>query len=288
MMITSKCHPERSEGSAVGSCHPERSEGSAVGELQIPRCARNDILLALFIAATACGTKEAAGPLVPQGDVGRVRFVNVITDPARNPVNAILEQVPFGVNLAYTGTTPSSLGSPSTANYDAILSGNRTLVLKRTADTTVTVATIAFSIAKDEDKTIYAIGGLAGATVTSAITTDVNPAALATEARLRIVNMSPTLGAADVFVTAPGADLSAATPDATNLAYQAASAYLSKAPATYSVRFVPAGTPAAARNAQVSLTLANTAFAGGTGRTIVAADRQQGGAPLRAFVLSDR
>src|SRR5256885_12125500 len=48
----------------------------------------------------------------------------------------------------------------------------------------------------------------------------------------------------------PGADLSAATPDATNLASQTASAYFSKAPATYSVRFVPAGTPAGARNAR--------------------------------------
>jgi hypothetical protein len=246
------------------------------------------IALAALIVAAACGTKEATGPLVPQGDVARVRFVNVITDPARNPVNAILEKVPFGVNLTYTATTPASLASPSTANYDAILTGNRTLVLKRTADTTVTVATIPFSIAKDEDKTIYAIGGLGGAAVTAVITTDLNPAALATETRFRIVNMSPTLGASDVFVTAPGADLTTATPDATNLAYQGASAYFSKAPATYAVRFVPAGTAAAARNAQVSLTLANTAFAGGTGRTVVAADRQQGGAPLQAFVLSDR
>jgi hypothetical protein len=246
------------------------------------------IALAALIVAAACGTKEAAGPLVPQGDVARVRFVNVITDPARNPVNAILEKVPFGVNLAYTATTPASLASPSTANYDAILTGNRTLVLKRTADTTVTVATIPFAIATGEDKTIYAVGGLGGAAVTSVITTDLNPAALATETRFRIVNMSPTLGASDVFVTAPGADLTTATPDATNLAYQGASAYFSKAPATYSVRFVPAGTAAAARNASVSLTLANTAFAGGTGRTVVAADRQQGGAPLQAFVLSDR
>jgi Domain of unknown function (DUF4397) len=236
----------------------------------------------------ACGTKDAPGPLAPQGDVARVRFVNLINDPARNPVNAVLEKVPFGVNLAYAASTPASLPAPSTANYDAILTGNRALVVKRTADTTVTLATITFTIAKDEDKTIYATGGLGGGVVGSTITTDLNPAALATEVRLRIVNMSPTLGATDVFVTAPGADLSTATPDATSLAYQSPSAYLSKAPATYSVRFVPAGTPAGARNAQVSLTLANTAFAGGTGRTIVAADRQQGGAPLQAFVLADR
>ena len=259
-------------------------------KLQIlrPRSGLRMTIAGAFFFATACGTKDAPGALSPQGDVARVRFVNVITDPARNPVNAILEKVPFGVNLAYTASTPASLASPSTANYDAILTGSRTLVVKRTADTTVTLATITFTIAKDEDKTIYAVGGTGGGAVTSVITTDVNTAALATEVRMRIANMSPTLGAADVFVTAPGADLSAATPDATNLASQTASAYFSKAPATYSVRFVPAGTPAGARNASVSLTLANTAFAGGTGRTVVAADRQAGGAPLQAFVLADR
>ena len=221
----SRCHPEERS-----RCHPEErsDEGSAVSKLQIPRCARNDrrgaqhdILVALLIAATACGTKDAPGPLAPQGDVARVRFVNVITDPARNPVNAILEKVPFGVNLVYTASTPASLASPSTANYDAILTGSRTLVVKRTADTTATLATITFTIAKDEDKTIYAIGGTGGGAVTSVLTTDVNTAALATEVRFRIVNMSPTLGATDVFVTAPGADLSTATPDAANLAFSA-------------------------------------------------------------------
>jgi hypothetical protein len=245
-------------------------------------------LVAGLVVAAACGTKDAPGALTPFGDAGRVRFVNVITDPARNPVNAILEGVPFGVALGYTATTPGSLAAPSTAPYDAILAGSRTLVVKRTADTTVTLATITFSLAKDEDRTVYATGGTAGAAVTNVITTDVNTAAPATETRFRIVNMSPTAGSVDVFVTAAGANLATATPDVAGLAYQAASAYFAKAPGTYTVRFVPAGTAPAARGTSVTITLAATAFAGGTGRTIVAVDRAQGGAPLTAFVLIDR
>jgi len=241
----------------------------------------------ILLAAAACGTKDAAGPL-ESGPAGRVRFVNLINDPARNPVNAILESVPFGVALGYTATTPASLGAPSTAPYAAILAGSRTLVVKRTADTTVTLATITFPVVADQDNTIYATGGAAGGTVTSVVTTDANPAPAATETRLRIVNLSPTAGAVDVFVTASGADLTAATPDAAGLAVGTASAYIVKTPGTYTVRFVPAGTAPASRNTSVSLTLAATAFAGGTGRTIVAADRQQGGAPLQAFVLTDR
>jgi len=246
------------------------------------------MLAAALLALVACGTKEAAGPLVAGGDIGRVRFVNLINDPARNPVNAILESVPFGVNLGYTASTPATLPSPSTATYDAILAGNRTLVLKRTADTTVTVATIAFTIGKDEDKTIYATGGTGGTAVTNTITTDVNTAAAAGETRLRVVNLAPAAGAVDVFITAAGADLTGATPDAGNLAVGAASAYITKAPASYTVRFVPAGTAPASRNGAVVLTLAATSFGAGTNRTVVAADRPQGGAPTQAFVLADR
>src|SRR6478752_4712245 len=52
----------------------------------------------LVLATMACGTKEAPGPLEPTQHQGRIRFVNLIINPALNPVNAILENVPFGVN----------------------------------------------------------------------------------------------------------------------------------------------------------------------------------------------
>ena len=246
------------------------------------------LIAALALVGAACGTKEAPGPLDPGGPTGRVRFVNLITDPTRVPVNAILEAVPFGVNLAYGATTPATLPSPSNASYSAILSGTRSLVLKRTADTSVTVATISFTVPDNTDQTLYATGGTGGAAVTNFITTDANPMPTASQVEVRIVNMSPSAGALDVFVTAPNADLAAATPTAANLAYQGASPYVVFAPATYQVRAVPAGTAAAARSTSVVLTINNVALAGGTGRTVVIADRAAGGAPLVGFVLSDR
>jgi hypothetical protein len=246
------------------------------------------LIAALAFVGAACGTKEAAGPLEPTGPTGRVRFVNLVTDPTRIPVNAILESVPFGVNLGYGGTTPSSLASPSNATYSAILTGDRSLVLKKTADTTIVLATITFTVADNEDRTIYATGGTAGAAVTSFSTVDANPVPTSAQVEVRIVNMSPTGGAQDVFVTAPSADLSTATPTAANLAYQQASAYAVFAPGTYQIRSVPAGTAPAARAASVTVTLSSGALAGGTGRTVVLADRAAGGAPLTGFVLIDR
>ena len=249
------------------------------------------LVTAAFLAA-ACGTKEAPGPLEPTGPTGRIRFVNVINDPARVPVNAILEQVPFGVNLGYTGTTPSSLPAPNTALYSAIYAGNRSLVLKKTADTTVTVASFTVAMAADEDRTVYATGGNAGGTVTMFSTKDTNNAAIpAGQTRARIVNLSPAAGAVDVFITAPNADLATATPVAANLAAQAASLYFTiPAISSYQVRAVPAGTAPASRAASVIVTITPTTptLAAGTGHTIVIADRAQGGTPVTAFVLTDQ
>jgi len=192
----------------------------------------------------ACGTKEAPTGLQPTGPTGRIRFVNLINDPARNPVNAILEQLPFGVNLAYGGSTPSSLPAPNTANYSAIYAGDRSLVLKKTADTNVTVASFTLPITANQDRTVYAVGGTGGGTVTSFSTTDDNATAIPTgQTSVRVVNLSPAAGAVDVFVTAPNADLAAATPVATNVAPSAASAYANIPPlAARLAAAVPAGT----------------------------------------------
>ena len=208
------------------------------GQVQLSR--RHIIpYLTVAMLVAACGTKEAPNPLQPSGPVGRVRFVNVITDTTRGRVNAILERVPFAVNMTYSVAAPASLAAPNSANYAAVLSGDRSFVLKRTIDTNVVVATLPFTIAASQDRTVYGVGGAAGTPVTSFITTDDNTVAAATSTRLRVVNLAPGAGAVDVFVTAVGADLGTATPVATALAVQGASAYFTVNAGTYQIRAVP-------------------------------------------------
>lgn len=243
-------------------------------------------ILAAAALLSGCGTTDAADPLIPD-QFGRVRFVNLITDAARVPVNAILESVPFGVNIAYGGTTPSSLPAPANAIYAPILTGSRTLVLKRTADTTVTVATFPFSVGNAEDYTVYATGGAAASAVSAFITTDVNTAPAAGQVRIRVVHLAPSAGNVDVFVTTVGADLALATPVLSNVPLRA-SQYLSVAAGTYQVRAVPAGTAPASRAANVSINLASVALPANGARTIIAADNATGGAPLRFIALADR
>jgi len=255
--------------------------------VRMTRSLRLTLVAAVALVGLACGTKEAPGPLEPTAGQGRIRFVNLITDPTRNPVNAILENVPFGVNLGYTATTPASLPSPSTANFAPIYEGARTLVLKRTADTSVVVATLPITITAGTDYTLYAVGGTGGATVTGFSVGDNNPAITAGQAKLKVTNMSPTAGAVDVFITAANADLTTATPVVENLGAQGAFAGVLVTPGTYSVRTVPAGTLAADRPAAVSSTLSVT-VAAGNGRTIVIADSDVGGTPIRSFALTDQ
>jgi hypothetical protein len=253
----------------------------------VSRLSRAATLAALLIAA-ACGTEDAPDPLQPSGPAGRIRFVNVINDTTRGRVNAILENVPFGVNLTYAQATPASLPAPSTAAYSAILAGARTLVLKRTADTNTVVATFTPNVEANRDYSVYAIGGAGATAITSFTTTDTNTVPAAGEARVRVVNLSPTAGAVDVFITAPNADLAAATPSVTNLAYQRASAYLTIAAGTFRIRVVPAGTAPASRAGAVVINVASLVIPSLAGRTIVTADRNVGGAPLTAFTLADR
>lgn len=253
---------------------------------------RLKFLAALAVGTSiACGTDEAPGPLEPCTPFGRVRFVNLITDPARIPVNVLLENEEFGVNLAYGGTTPSSLPAPSTALYSAVCAGDRSIVVQRTANTSVTLATIPFTVAANTDYTVFATGGTGGAQVGSTVVTDDNSAPAAGLTRIRVRNLSPSAGALDVFLTGPNIDLATAAPLATNVPYAGASSSVSVGPpGTYRFRAVPAGTPSASRGANVTVDVQNIVLTAGTGRTIVVADNPGGPSapPFRAFVFSDR
>jgi hypothetical protein len=242
----------------------------------------------LLLLLLGCGTTDAPDPLSPSGPHGRVRFVNMITDTTRGRVNAILEGLPFGVNLVYGQSTPATLPAPSTAPYAAVLAGARTLVLKRTADTLTLVATIPFTVTAGQDATIYATGGSGSAAVTSIVTVDDNTVPAATSARVRLVHLAAPAGPVDVFVTASGADLAAATPTFPAVALRSAGSYVTLPAGSYQVRAVPAGTAPAARAGAVSINLASLALSGGTVQTLVTADNGTGGTPLRAFVLADR
>ena len=144
-------------------------------------------LLAALALVTACGTEGRAGTLATV----RPDRSRATREPhyRRNAWSRQCEsrRYTFGVDVQYAVTVPATLAAPSTAFYAAVLAGNRAFVLKRTADTSVIVATLNFTVADGQDCTVYAIGGASNSAITGFVTTDDNPVAAANQTRLRVV-----------------------------------------------------------------------------------------------------
>lgn len=102
------------------------------------------------------------------------------------------------------------------------------------------------------------------------------------EAKIRVIHAAPAAAGVDVYATAPGADLDAATPVLANVGFRAVSDYLTVPAGTYQLRVTETGTTNVAIDAEVTL--------GGNGpiRTVIAMDAVGGGAPLAPIVLRDR
>lgn len=234
------------------------------------------LLLAAALTA-ACGTEDK-GPtgVEPEQSFGRMRFVNAVADPAiADRVNVNVDGVPFGVNLAYGGVAPSG-----TTLYYPAYEGNRQLLVQRTADTSVKVLDQAVSITADVYQTVFAVKS--GATVGTVVITDDNSAPATDMVKLRVVHLAPSAGNVDVYVTAPGADISTIAPTFADVVPGTASGYLETAKGAYQVRLTTAGTKT------VVLSATTATLASGAIRTIVALDPATAGGALVSSQLVDR
>jgi len=97
--------------------------------------------------------------------------------------------------------------------------------------------------------------------------------------QIRAINASTALGTTDVYVVAPGADISIVNPTFSALGYQLASGYATVAAGSYQVEFAPAGSKNILINSNA------LSFSAGQIRTVVALDNPSGGFTIA--VLSD-
>lgn len=102
--------------------------------------------------------------------------------------------------------------------------------------------------------------------LTATLFTDDNSAPSSGDFKLRIINAAPNFGSLDAYVTAPGAGISGATPNVSNLAFQSASSYVNIPAGSYEVVFSVAGQKVA------SVSSGQLSFSAGQIRTIVLAD----------------
>ena len=232
------------------------------------------VLVGAAGALTACGTDEV-GPtgFEPNQPTGRIRFVNAIS--GTTPVNVAVDGVPLGVSIAYAGTAPVA----PTLYYPAY-AGNRQFAVRRTADTSAHLLDAAVAVAANVDHTVIAVGS--ATTATALVVTDNNTAPAAGNVKIRAVNAATAAGNVDVYVTAPGADISAIAPTFAAVAPRTASAYLERAAGAIQVRFTTAGTKTVVRDVSLGT------VAAGAIRTVVLLEAAAGGTPLTSAVLTDR
>jgi hypothetical protein len=251
-----------------------------------PRLARGIVMrfrfgTVLFATAFAmlsagCGERDV-GPtgVSPTEAFGRVRVVNAVANAAGNDtgrINVSLESVPLGVNLQYgAGATP----------YNAAYGGDRRFVVTRTHDPSIMVLDATVPLTVDTSQTVYAVRQ--GGAASTFVTLDNLVLPTGSQVKLRAVHLAPSAGNVDVYVTAPSADITTATPQFANVAPRSATDYLTLTRATYQVRFTTAGT----KTVRVSATVTPPAGTAPLIRTVVALDPQTGTA-LTSAVLSDR
>lgn len=177
---------------------------------------------------------------------------------------------PLFTGAAYPGVTGYVLVPPDTYNVKVVDSPGQNL----------TVINADLDLASGIFYTAAAVNVLASI---EPLVLEDDRRSIATEARVRIVHASPTAGNVDIYVTAPGVDVSTGTvaPTLGNAPFKANSGYVALAEGAYDVTVTPAGNPAVAA-IEASLDLVN-----GDIYTVFARDAAGGGVPLGLVVVDE-
>jgi hypothetical protein len=224
-------------------------------------------LLTLLLAASAltAACDDDDNGTGPEGEA-RIRVVHA--SPDAPPVDVLLDDAEVLSDVPYLAAS----------GYLETSAGDHNLKVNA-AGTTTTVIDADATLADGTDYTVIASGLVAA--IEPIVLEDDNSAPAAGNVRVRAIHGAPSAPAVDVYVTAPGADLNAATPVLTNVAFGDVAEYLEVPAGDYQVRVTPAGTKTVAIDSG-TLTLAS-----GQVRTAIAVDAPGGGAPFDFLVLAD-
>jgi hypothetical protein len=213
-------------------------------------------LLGVTLLSTGCG------------DDGRSRLRVVHASADAPNVDVLLESKTVLKDVAFKRES----------GYLSVSDGSRRVRVRPTGGTQ-DVIDAQVKLADRKDYTVIAVGPVAS--IEPLLLTDDNVPPSAGNVKLRLVHASPTAGPVDIYVTAPGDDINAATPTLTTVPFKAASEYLSVPASDYRVRITPAGTKT------VAIDTGSLTLSAGQIRTGIAVDGPGGGLPLGVILLAD-
>lgn len=208
---------------------------------------------AFGVLTTGCGT-----------DHSQVRMVHAVSDGAN--VDVAIDGKTVVTNLAFDNVSPAT-------GYLTVTAGNRKVEVRDTGTTTDRINSTV-SLSSGKQYTIIASGFVTPPPPVAAIVlTDDNSAPTSGNVKLRVVQAAPGDGVTpptlDVYIVAPGTDISGMAPTISSLAFGQASAYQTTAPTSNQVIFTAAGDKTPVINQTLTL-------AAGQIRTLVTVNVQGG------------
>lgn len=219
------------------------------------------LALALTVTAgTACSEDDTTAPTSNA-------YVQVVhASPDAPNVDVLVDDVIVLTNVPYQAAS----------GYLAVPAGTRNFKVNATG-TSTTVINADVAVMSGMYYTVMATG-LVAAIQPLVLTDDyVNPAA--GNVKVRLVHAAASAPTVDIYVTAPGADISGIAPTLAGVPFRGYSDYLEVPAGSYQVRITVAGTKT------VAIDTGTLALAANQIRTGIALDATGGGAPFGAVVV---
>ena len=211
-------------------------------------------LVTLVSFTMGCGSSSNA----------RIRLVNAMPDESGLDLLVDSQSVATGV------------GYGTASGYSSVSSGSRHLQVEPTG-TSIPIIDTTASATSGSYLTLISLNY--SNNISSAVLTDDNSAPTSGNFKLRIVNASPGMGTQDVYVVAPGTDITSLSPTISSLSFGVASSYNTLAGGDYEVFFTNPGQKFINRDS------GSLSFSAGQIRTILALNSQSGG--FTSAVLAD-
>jgi len=202
--------------------------------------------LSAIAFTTGCGSSST-----------KVRLVNAMD--GQTSINMVVDNSTLATGVAF--------GAAS--GYASVGSGSHTLEIQANG---ATLFNQTVSVASGNNTVLATNSG-------PTIFTDNKTTPSSGNIQIRAINASTSLGTADVYVVAPGIDISTVNPTFSALAYQSVSSYATVAAGSYQIEFAQAGSKNVLINSNA------ISFSAGQIRTVVALDNPSGG--FTTAVLSD-
>jgi hypothetical protein len=234
----------------------------------------------LIVAVENTGPGAAPISLLVADGVGSFEILDAATPGEVRVIHASPDapSVDVIVNDDFANPLLSDVPYPVFSDYIAVPAGTYNVKVTPAGNPGVIVIDADLDIEAGTQYSAYASSVLAS--IAPYVLVDDNRA-VATEAKVRIVHLAPSAGLVDIYVTAPGADITTANPAFAGVDFAAETGYVSLAGGSYDVTVTAAGTKT------VAIGPATVTLSDGSVYTAAARDASGGGAPFGLILLDD-